>query len=218
MITNRESALDDLYYELAMLDASARVDFLDELVRAHPEHARELTDFAVDLAFDDRSAVEATPEMAAEDDPIVMRAMSKFQNLLYNADHAVAAPSNGVSHETARRTTNLDQTVNPFAELDHVEIRRVAKELNAPTLLVIKLRDRHILPATISPGFRKKTVEVLGVPEPILAAHLMAPPEAQHARRYKSERKPEATTQQTFEEAVNSLDVSDDQRRYLLGL
>jgi len=218
MMTNRDSALDDLYYELAMLDASARVDFLDELVRVHPEHARELTDFAVDLAFDARNAVEATPEMAAEDDPIVMRAMSKFQNLLYDADHAAAAPTNGVSQEAARRQSSADHTVNPFAGLDHVALRRVAKELNAPTLLVIKVRDRHIVPTTITPGFRKKTADALGVPEPLLTAYLMAPPEAQHAGRYKSEHKPEATTQQTFEEAVNGLDVSDDQRRYLLSL
>ncbi len=218
MMTNRDSALDDLYYELTLLDASARVDFLEELVRDHPEHARELTDFAVDLAFDARSDAEETPEMAAEDDPMVMRAMSKFQSLLYEADQPATAPMNGVSHEAARRRANVAEAANPFAELDHVGIRRVAKELNAPTLLVIKLRDRHILPATISSGFRKKTAEALGVPEPMLTAHLMAPPVAHHAERYKSERKPEATTQQTFEEAIDSLGISDEQRRYLLSL
>lgn len=217
-MANLDSALDDLYYELAMLDASARVDFLDQLVRTHPQHARELTDFAVDLAFDDRTELEATPEMAAEDDPIVMRAMSKFQNLLYDAEQAVTVSTNGVSHETERRKATSDQPVNPFADLGHVEMRRVAKDLNANTLLVIKLRDRHIQPDTISPGFRRRTAEVLRVPEPILAAHLMAPPEAQRASRYKSERKPETTKQESFEEAVNSLGLSDEQRRYLLSL
>ncbi len=219
MNTIPEAAIDDLYYELAMLEPSTRVDFLDQLVRTHPQHARELTDFAVELAFDDRSHGAAAPEMVADDDPIVMRAMSKFQNILYEMDNEAPVPTTSTSStEGSRHQASSERPVNPFAQLTHLEMRRVAKELNANTLLVIKLRDRHLLPDTISPGFRKRTAEALGVPEPLLAAHLVAPPEMQREGLYKSERKPEATQQQSFEETIESLELSEDQRRYLLSL
>lgn len=218
MNTNREPALDDLYYEVAMIEPSARVDFLDQLVRTHPEHARELTDFAVELAFDDLKHKETITHVAADSDPIVMRAMSKLQNRLYELDNEPKALLDPSRHQLQGRPNKEKAPVNPFGSLTHVEIRTVAKKLNANTLLVAKLRDRHIRPDTISPGFRQHTAEVLGVPEPVVTAHFAAAPEIRPDGLFKSDHKPEAIKQESFKDAVASCGLTEEQQRYLLSL
>lgn len=50
---NRDNELDDLYYELAILDPSERIGWLRRLAETHPHHILELTGFYVELVFDE---------------------------------------------------------------------------------------------------------------------------------------------------------------------
>jgi len=218
MNANRDAALDDLYYEVAMVEPSARVDFLDQLVRTHPQHARELTDFAVELAFDDLKCKKTAAPAVPDTDPIVMKAMSKLQNRLYELDNKPKDSMGRSRHEAQVRPKRESAPVNPFASLTHMEMRRVANDLKANTLLIIMLRDRQIRPDTMSSGFCRRTAEVLGVPDPVVIAHLAGAREIPRDNLYKSDHKPEVVMQVTFEDALIACQLTEEQKCYLLSL
>ena len=135
MNTNTELELEDLFHELSMADRRTCVDLLDQLVRAHPRFAHELTDFAVELAYDNVRREAADVKPVEETDPMVARAMSRLHNRMYEVRQKSAA--------------------NPYASLSPAQLRALGTNLQANTLFAMMLRDRRIQPQTISPGFRR---------------------------------------------------------------
>lgn len=198
MNTNTELELEDLFHELSMADRRACVDLLDQLVRTYPRFAHELTDFAVELAYDDvrREATDVKP--VEETDPMVARAMSRLHNRMYEVRQKSAT--------------------NPYASLSPAQLRALGTDLRANTLFVMMLRDRRIQAETLTPGFRRHTAKLLGVPEAVVAAHHAAPPLIPKENRFKSEGKPEVSGQETFEQALASCGLTDEQQRFLLSL
>jgi len=73
------------FYELALAERVPNAEQLDEFVRRYPEHARELTEFAIELALDAAlSAIDTGLELKPADESLaVSQAMSRFQNRLY---------------------------------------------------------------------------------------------------------------------------------------
>jgi hypothetical protein len=198
MNTNTELGLEDLFHELSMTDQRTCVDRLDELVRIFPRFAHELTDFAAELAFDNVRREEGGVKLVEETDPMVARAMSKLHNRMYEV--------------------RQKPVVNPYASLSSTDLRGLGTKLQANTLFVMMLRDRRIRPETISVGFRRHTANLLGVSEAVVAAHHMAPPVIQRENRFKSEGKPEVSGQESFENALVSCELTDEQQRFLLSL
>src|SRR3981189_817772 len=120
-----------------------------------------------------------------------------------------AAPSARVA------TTSV---ANPFASLDRERFRALASRIDANAVMISKLRDRLIDPATIPRGFCDYLAEEMDEPVDALIAHLYAPPEVSSARQlYKAEGKPALTARQSFEEAVAGSGLSEEQRRHLLS-
>src|SRR5688500_7734098 len=90
--TNIEpSSLQDAKYYLSLCKPSPDAELLDELVRRFPQHAKELTDFAIDLALDAAGESEDSPiEVSEEMSSAVAKAMSRFNNRLYVKSKASA--------------------------------------------------------------------------------------------------------------------------------
>jgi len=178
-----------------------------------PEHALALTDFAVELAVDSlRPEAAVVPADTSRVSPAVSRAMSKFQNALHGLqDRKAPSPARGTAQAAA--------VENPFAGYDRAGFRRLAQELNANSLFMCKLRDREIIPTTMTDGFRQFVAAKMAVPLEAVTAHFSAPaPMIPHGQFHKSDQKPEAGRQQTFKEAVENSNLTDEQQQYLLSL
>lgn len=207
-MTTAEGApsLRDAMYELSLSGSMPDPGLLDEFVRRYPEHATALTEFAISLALDTAGEIDNQPWESAPPtiSPGVSKAMSRFHNRLY-----------AVRKSTAAQVREPD---NPFASLPRTEFRAVAQRLSANPVLLMKLRDRHILPNTIPLGFQRLVAEELHEPIDVVVAHFAAPSEVQPGAYFKGDQKPEATGQQTFEEAVRTSGLTLAQQEYLLGL
>jgi hypothetical protein len=50
--TRSSAALRNAFYELALAERAPDAELLDDFIRRYPEHATELTEFAIELALD----------------------------------------------------------------------------------------------------------------------------------------------------------------------
>jgi hypothetical protein len=206
--TRNAAPLQDAFYALSLAKPAPDAEVLDELVRLYPEFGAQLTEMAVELALDALAGEEEDDSAisTAEVNDLVLKAMSRFHNRL----HTVKA-------ETARAKAQLEP-VNPFAALSTAEMRALGQRLNANTVFALKLRDRLIDETTMTEGFKRRVAEELTVPFELVAAHFASRPAVGAHAHFKADQKPEAVRKQSFEEAVRSSGLDEEQQRYLLSL
>lgn len=213
-------SLEDALYILSIEKEIPDAAILDNVIRAFPEYAEELTDFAIDIALDclrNRSEEEslARPAQLGAVSPAVSRAMSRFQNRL----HAVQTVSVSNQAKQAQTTSRVDSDMkNPFLRLSRDEFRSLAERMGTNPTFVTKLRDRQIVASTIPTRFRSKLADEMEVPLELVIAHLEASPVVPQRQFYKSVGKPHNVAQQTFVEAVRGSGMSKDQQDALLEL
>jgi hypothetical protein len=211
------AALSDALYELSLAQDVPDASLLDEFVRRYPEHAEDLTDFAIMLAIDSLREVSQSDvpgTTLAEDklSPAVSRAMSRF----YNRLHAV---QNSERNSVQKGMPANEIPLNPFATLDRAAFRGVVQRLNVNTAFVIKLRDRQIEPETIPKKFMDHLARELEVPPGVLMNYLNARGQPQiQGQYYKATTKPQLDAKQTFSEAVKTSGLTDEQQRYLSAI
>jgi hypothetical protein len=207
--TRTPAPLRNVLYELALAKVVPDAEVLDEFVRRYPEHAAELTDFAIELAVDAAAAAAdaQTEPVPTGDSVAVSKAMSRFQNRLY-----------AVQQEGATQGRQPVMVDNPFLSLDRTGLRAIGQRLNANNVFVMKLRDRQIDEKTMTPRFKCLVAEELKVPINVVVTHFSGPVEIQAGVHFKADGKPEAGAKQTFEEAVRSSGLTPEQETYLLSL
>jgi hypothetical protein len=205
---NESKLPTDALYHLAVAEPDERASVLDALVRQYPEHVAELraaaVELALDAAADEAQEPEDMPDVSETLSPAVEKAMRKFR-------------ARRAEIEAAQKAER-EKVVDPFAPLDRAALRGLGQRLNASTLFVMKLRDRRIRPETMSDGFRRKLSDELHVPMDVVVAHFAAPPRLAQGAYYKADERPEVGAQQSFEEAVKSSQLTDEQIAYLRGL
>lgn len=208
--------LREALYALSLAKRVPDAELLDEMVRRYPQFADELTDFAIELALDAlRGAAAPDAAEAAVDpgrvSPAVSRAISRFHNRLHSVRRSATT-----AMEWALTPASI---VNPFAGLSRDEFRAFAWRIGANTVLVAKLRDRQIKPETIPDGFRRLVATELPAPLDVVIAHFAAAGGVAQARQFfKTDGKPSHTQRQSFEEAVRSSGLSEEQQQHLLSL
>ena len=211
--TKTDASLQDAMYALSLAARVPDAELLDAFVRRYPQHADALTEFAIELTADAMLDGNEEPDMPADPDavsPAVSSAMSQFQNRLF------AVRKGRTTGSPARATASPVR--NPFASLDREGFRALASRINANTVLLAKLRDRQIDPATMPPEFCRRIAEEMDEPLEDLTAHLSAPVDGTHARQfYKSKGKLAPQGRQSFTEAVRGSGLSAEQRRRLLS-
>lgn len=199
------TSLSDAKYHLALSQSSPDAELLEEVVRRFPEHATELTEFAIALALDSfGSSDEDTFAASSKTSAAVSKAMSRFHNRLYT-ERKASAPVAESPH-------------NPFASMSRSELRAFALNMKANLPFVMKLRDRQISDDTMSMGFKHRVTEELKAPLDVVIAHFAAQPEMRADARFKSEDKPEASAKQSFEDAVRGSGLTHEQQEFLLKL
>ena len=197
--------LIEVLYAFSLVKPIPDAEVLDDFVRRYPEYAAALTDFAIELVMDavnEGAPVETTTVVS----PAVSRAMSRFQNRLYAVQQA----------QKCFITAPIE---NPFAALDRSAFRSLAERLDVTPVFMLKLRDRQIDPDTIPDGFHQRVADELMAPLDVVVAHFSAQQQVQGRSQYfKADQKPEVGARQTFEEAVRSSGLSQNQQRKLLSL
>ena len=143
--------------------------------------------------------------------PAVSRAMSQFQNRLFAVRKGQAAGSFARAASSPARIHSHLSTAKDFA--------RLRSRINANTVLLAKLRDRQIDPATMPAEFCRRLAEEMDEPLENLAAHLSAPPEASgmHASSTNPKANRRSRRGNPSTEAVRGSGLSPEQRRRLLS-
>ena len=206
-------SLRDALYEFSLEKETPDAELLEEYARRYPEHRGALTDFAIELTMDATTNEVEEPADAEQltVSPTVSRVMSRFQSRLFQARSSAGS---FVRHAWAQAAP----VTNPFATLDRNAFRSVVSGLQANSVFGAKLRDREIDIATMTDGFRLRVAEEAEVPLDLVVAHFAAPAEIRPGQLYKSNAKPVATPKQSFEEAVKTSGLTEEQQRYLLSL
>lgn len=209
-----DKSLSDAMYAMSLAQRVPDAQLLDDFTRRYPQHAETLTEFAIELALDALQFGDEEFDPPADDEavsPMVARAMSNFQNQLFERRaERPAAPQARAAATTA----------NPFASLGREEIRALAPKIHANGVFVSKLRDRLIDFDTIPSRYVRHLAEEMPEELDALVAHLssMTGIRQSHAPQfYKAEGKPGALQRQTFEEAVRSSGLSSEQQSKLLS-
>ncbi|MFZ1701034.1 MAG: hypothetical protein WBO10_04020 [Pyrinomonadaceae bacterium] len=198
------TSLSDAKYCLALADPMPTADLLDEMVRRFPQHAEELTEFAIDLALDSGDPIGDRMEQGQSEQSLaVSKAISRFHNRLYSETKVA---------ETGEAASDI------FAAMGREDLRVFAAAINANLLFVMKIRDRQIRENTIPDGFTRLVCGALNVPVDMVAAHYARAPEVRARSYFKAESKPEAGAAQSFEEAVQTSGLTSQQQEFLLGL
>lgn len=198
--------LTEVLTELALAQDTPDAELLDDFARRYPQYAEPLTAYAIELALE--AALEATaPSPAPTDDAsvIAMKAMSRFQNKLFELREQKVLPVSASAGAPA----------NPFASLGTKELRALIVRLDVSDVFLMKLRDRRISEDTIPPAFRADLARELSVPEPVLMAHFSAPAEVQRSVSFKAKEKPQVAAKETFAEAVSNSALTAEQQAAL---
>jgi hypothetical protein len=208
-------ALREALYELSMAKEVPDKALLDDLVRRYPQLGEEITEYAVALAIDavrEREVAEA--EQAIDFDnvsPMVQEAMQQFQDRLFPPQSTA-----GPAAPPVRVAARVADPPNPFSSLDRRGFRALAERLHANPVFVCKLRDRQIDPDTIPLTFQQRVADELETPLELVQAHFAARQSMQGVQYFKADAKPVVGAQQSFEEAVRSSDLTEEQQDALL--
>ena len=215
MMTATQTSLRDAMYAMSLAKAVPDAELLDEYARLYPQFAGALTEFAVELVIDSlmhQGDEENIPADAEAISDVVSRVMSQFENQLYERRQARTTTTAPARAATA-------SVENPFAALDRPGFRALVSQLDVNSVFLSKLRDRTIDPISIPKAYSRHLALEMDEDIDAMAAHLFAPQESVAAGRqlYRAEGKPAAAPRQSFEEAVKTSGLSDDQQRRLLS-
>ncbi len=205
--------LRDVLYDFSLAQDVPDADLLDEFARQYSCYAEELTEFAIDLFVEaQRDAEEVTQAFdEAAVSPVVSRAMSAFQVAMQE----VRGKQEAASTESVSEASAVE---NPFADLDRTQFRALAASINANAAFLCKVRDCLIDPKTMTMGFLRLLGEELTVAVEQLEAYFRAGTPQIAGQHFKAEEKPTVGEQQSFEDAVKSSELTNEQQQFLLSL
>jgi len=214
-VNNSQHTLSDVLYLLSLEDDKPTAALIAEYRQRFPEFAKELTDFAVELAID--AVGTNVPELDAEEltgvpNNLVLQSISDFQNARFNIQKAKV--------EEARSSASPATSVgarNPFIDLSKEQFAELTRALDVNSVFVSKLSGRLIVPGTIPAGFTDIVSKQMNVSTDMMIAHFCA--ERTYSAPgsfYKALDQPKVQPQETFEEAVRRSGLSGEQQARLL--
>jgi hypothetical protein len=205
-LTRSGAPLNDAIYALAQIGPELDADSLDSLVRRFPEHAGTLTELAIELVLD---AFEEDPDDVVEVptsdiSAAVSQAMSYFHNQLYAME--------------AKGVQTVVKPQSPFASWERSQLREFGVRLGANTVFAMKVRDCLIEPDTMTLGFKQHVAEAAKAPLELIIAYFAGGSRLASQTHFKADKKPEVGKRQTFDEALRTSQLTDQQQAFLKGL
>jgi len=151
---------------------------LEQYLREYPEHAKALVACSIELIVDSTRS----DEVAVTSEGAVDRAWQRFQTVVSQPDDVLVT--------------------NPFATLNPTAFRSLAKKLDITNLLLIRLRDRAIVAATIPRRFVQGLATELGATAEAVMDYLQSPPAMVSGHSFRSAVNPAVTEQISFAKAI----------------
>lgn len=207
MMTESNRPLSEVLNALALAMPVPNAGILEDFVRRYPEHADALTEFAVELTIEfggesddeDLPATDAVSEAAG-------RAISHLQNYTFELER--------------RAQGSVSAVTDPFSAMTREQFRAFASDLGVNTTFAMKLRDLLIDPQTVirRTRFCQAAADAAHVPLDVMFAHLQGASAISRSAFYKADGKPEAAARESFEQAVQSSALTEEQQRKLLDM
>ena len=167
---------------------------LEQYLGEYPEYAKALVTCSIELMVD----ATRDDEVVVTSEGAVDRAWQRFQ--------------------TAVSQSNDVLVTNPFATLNPTAFRSLARKLGITNLLLIRLRDRAIIAATIPRRFVQGLASELGATAEAVMGYLQSPPAMVSGHSFRSAVKPEVTEQISFAEAIEMSQLTPAQMEALKAL
>ncbi len=167
---------------------------LEQYLREYPEHAKALVACSIELMVD----ATRSDDVAVTSEGAVDRAWQRFQTV-------VSQPGDVL-------------VTNPFATLNPTAFRSLAKRLDITNLLLVRLRDRAIVAATIPGRFVQGLATELGATAEAVMDYLQSPPAMVSGHSFRSVVKPAVTEQISFAEAIEKSQLTPAQQDALKAL
>lgn len=195
MSTSSSFAADEESVLMAFsMEASHGRETLERYIREYPQHATALIDCSIDLLHEPPAADVSATEVP---DSAVDKAWQRFERAVQQPDTEVA---------------------NPFAKLNTSSFKSIARRLNVSNLFLMRVRDRAILAATIPARFVEKLASELDATVLALGTYLQGPPRIASGQAFRSSLKPSAGEQITFDQAVTTSQLTQEQQATLKAL
>jgi hypothetical protein len=168
---------------------------LERYLSQYPEHAQALVDCSIELMMD---AFLASEDVQVSSDEAVEKAWQQF--------------------DTAMGSMQGTAVANPFAQLTPTAFKTVAKRLDISNLFLIRVRERAIAATSIPWRFVQRLATELGATAEALSAYLGSPPAMVSNQSFRSNVKPEVAAQISFEQAIDTSQLTPAQREALWAL
>ena len=188
------SSRDEILMEFALDESGGSVrERLAKFVALYPEHASALSRLALDLEdFDAAPEAELCAASQAEQNKAIDAALAGIEEPAVSAD--------------------------PFLSASPQQLRELATALDANVVFVACLKDKMIDVATMSEGFLLAVARFFSSSLERVRASLSEPPRLAPAMEFKAKGKPGGAQKQSFEEALRSSGLSDEQQEKLRSL
>lgn len=167
---------------------------LEQYLKEYPEHAKALVTCSIELMVD----ATRSDDVAVTSENAVDRAWQRFQAVVSQSDDVLVT--------------------NPFATLNPTAFRSLARKLDITNLLLIRLRDRAIVAATIPRRFVQRLATELGATAEAVMDYLQSPPAMVSGHSFRSAVKPAVTEQISFAEAIEMSQLTPAQLDALKAL
>lgn len=168
---------------------------LEQYLSLYPEHANALVDCSIELMID---ASRGDDELQVSSEQVVEQAWQQFQTTIGSAQNAAVA--------------------DPFIQLTRSAFKSVAQRLNISNLLLMRFRDRAVDASTIPRQLVQRLAAELGATVDAVSAYLNNPPTMVSGLSFRSSVKPAVTEQISFEQAVETSQLTPAQQEALKAL
>ncbi|WP_226507456.1 hypothetical protein [Pseudomonas sp. MWU16-30317] len=169
---------------------------LERYVKSYPQHASALVDCSIEFMLGDELVENA---QVPATDAAINKAWSQVESFL-------------------NFSPKQNNFMNPFAQLSSSAFREVARKINVNGLFLGRVRDRGIKASTFPPKFVARLASELGGTVDSMLAYLSSPPNIDSSQSFRSSEKPTASEQISFDDAVETSQLTTNQQDALLAL
>jgi len=166
---------------------------LETYLTQYPEHALAIVDCSIELMMD---VSHSDNDQCGSSDQAIDQAWQQFQAMIGSAE-------------------NLTAPIDPFAQLGPTAFKLMVKRLDVSNLFLIRVRERVISAVTIPQRFIECLASALDLKIDEVWAYLRIPPTTATTPGFRSIITLEAATQITFDEAVETSQLTPLQKEAL---
>ena len=169
---------------------------LERYVKRYPQYASALVDCSIEFMLGDE-LIESAKIPAT--DAAINKAWSQIESSL-------------------NFSPKQNSCMNPFAKLSSSAFRDLARKINVNGLFLGRVRDRGIKVSTFPVEFVARLASELGGSVDNMLAYLSNPPNIDSSQSFRSSEKPTASEQISFDDAVETSQLTINQKDALLAL